>query len=53
MVEVKKAEVGSTFWGATEKVCPMCSEKIPVAALECPFCKTAFKDMRPMAQAGG
>jgi Prokaryotic RING finger family 1 len=50
MVEVKKAEVGSTFWGATEKVCPMCSEKIPVAALDCPYCKAAFKDMRPMAK---
>ncbi len=49
-VEVKKSEIGATFWGTTEKVCPICSEKIPVAALQCPFCKTAFNDMKPMAR---
>lgn len=48
MVEVKKAESASTFWGATEKVCPMCAEKIPVAALQCPCCKATFADMRPV-----
>jgi hypothetical protein len=50
MVEVKKAETVSTYWGATEKVCPMCAEKIPVAALQCPCCKTTFEDMRPIAR---
>ncbi len=49
MVEVKKAELSSTFWGATEKVCPMCAVEIPVAALECPVCKATFADMRPMS----
>lgn len=50
MVEVKKAEVASTYWGATEKVCPMCAEKIPVAAMQCPFCQATFTDMRPVSR---
>ncbi|HEY6970826.1 MAG TPA: RING finger protein [Candidatus Angelobacter sp.] len=50
MVEVKKAEMTSTYWGETEKVCPMCAEKIPVAALQCPSCKASFTDMRPVAR---
>lgn len=50
MVEVKKAEMDSTYWGATEKVCPMCAEKIPVSALQCPSCKASFSDMRPVTR---
>lgn len=50
MVEVKKSEMASTYWGATEKVCPMCAEKIPVAALQCPFCKATYSDMRPVSR---
>jgi hypothetical protein len=48
MVEVKKAELPSTYWGASEKTCPMCAEMIPVLALECPLCKTRFDDVKPM-----
>jgi len=50
MVEIKKADIISTYWGEKEKVCPMCAEKIPVAALECPYCKATFQDMRPVSQ---
>jgi len=51
MVEVKKPEIGTpTFWGATEKTCPFCAETIPVAAVECPFCKSPFEDVRPISQ---
>ena len=45
MVEVKKGEGESpTFWGASDKQCPLCAEAIPVGALECPYCKALFQD---------
>jgi hypothetical protein len=52
MVEVKKAEDDSpTYWGATEKVCPVCQETIPISVLQCPYCKQTFDDMRPKTRA--
>ena len=49
-VEVKKAELATNFWGATDKKCPYCAETIQVAALECPFCKAKFGDEKPVAR---
>jgi Prokaryotic RING finger family 1 len=49
MVEVHKADDDVvTSWGARDKDCPMCAEKIPVIALACPYCRTRFADTRPM-----
>lgn len=49
MVEVKKsAEQAATYWGSDKKRCPMCAEEILVGALECPFCKATFPDIRPV-----
>jgi hypothetical protein len=51
MVEVKKGEdEGTTVWGMSEKVCPACAEKIPATALACPFCRTKFDEILPMAR---
>ncbi len=51
MVEVKKPEdEAPTYWGTTEKTCPMCAEKIPISALVCPHCHTTFDDPRPMTR---
>ena len=36
--------------GSTEKVCPICLETIPMAAVECPCCKTRFGDTRPISR---
>src|SRR5258708_5282193 len=48
MVEVKKAEIPANFWGATEKICPYCAEKIPMATLQCIYCRAIFEDIRPV-----
>jgi len=50
MVETHKAEAVIAYWGASEKVCPLCAETIPVAALECPECKLALDDIRPLSR---
>jgi hypothetical protein len=50
MVEVKKADERISYWGATEKKCPICAETIPMAVLECPFCKATFDDVRPLTR---
>lgn len=51
MVEIKKAEdIEETHWGATHKQCPICVEMIPVGALVCPYCKTTFKEKRPLTR---
>jgi len=50
MVETKKAEIGASFWGASQKQCPLCAESIPVAALICPFCKAQFEDIVPVSR---
>jgi hypothetical protein len=50
MVEAHKAEGPIAYWGTSEKVCPFCAETIPVAALECPLCKLAFDDIRPLSR---
>jgi hypothetical protein len=50
MVEVKKAELIATYWGATEKRCPFCAETIPVDAGECRWCKASFDDRKPLAR---
>jgi RING finger family protein len=50
MFEARKADGPIAFWGTSEKVCPMCAETIPVAALECPQCKMAFDDIRPLSR---
>lgn len=51
MVEIKKSEdVSPTYWGATEKKCPVCIEQIPITVLICPHCKTKFSDTRPMTR---
>jgi len=49
-VEVKKAAIPHSHWGATRKTCPECAETIPVEALECPVCKAAFKESRPLTR---
>ena len=52
MVETKKADDQIvTYWGAVDKKCPVCAEVIPVAALECKFCRSTFEDIRPMTLA--
>ena len=49
MVEVRKpGGEDLSFWGQTEKKCPMCAETISLAALDCPFCHTKFDDIKPM-----
>ncbi len=49
MVETKKADDQIvTYWGATDKKCPVCAEVIPVTELECEFCRTSFEDIRPL-----
>jgi hypothetical protein len=50
MVETKKAETTATFWGASQKQCPVCAEIIPVADLTCPFCGTQFQDIKPVTR---
>jgi hypothetical protein len=51
MVETKKVEEQAvTYWGETEKTCPVCAETIPVAAVECPLCRASFGDIRPMSR---
>ncbi len=50
MVEVKKAEIPANFWGATEKICPYCAERIPIATLQCIYCRAVFEDIRPVAR---
>jgi hypothetical protein len=50
MVEVKKAAIPHTHWGATTKVCPMCAETIPVDARQCAFCRASFSELRPMTR---
>jgi hypothetical protein len=50
MVEIKKADEQISYWGATEKKCPICAETIPMVVLECPFCKATFDDVRPLTR---
>lgn len=50
MVEVKKAVAPPSYLGATEKTCPVCAETIPVDSLQCPLCKSAFKESRPLSR---
>jgi hypothetical protein len=50
MVDVKKADEQISYWGATEKKCPICAETIPMAVLECPFCKATFDEVRPLTR---
>jgi hypothetical protein len=50
MVEIKKAEEAVTYWGDTEKKCPICAETIPIETLECPICKTSFDDIKPRSR---
>jgi hypothetical protein len=50
MVEVKKAAIPANFWGATEKTCPYCAERIPMATLQCIYCRAVFEDIRPVAR---
>lgn len=51
MVEIKKSEdLAPSYWGATEKKCPVCIEQIPIAALVCPHCKAKFNETRPMTR---
>jgi hypothetical protein len=50
MVEVKKAVIPVTHWGATTKTCPMCAESIPVESLECPICRAVFTEARPLSR---
>ncbi|MCI0490406.1 MAG: zinc ribbon domain-containing protein [Blastocatellia bacterium] len=51
MVESKKAEdEPATYWGATEKKCPLCAETIPISEKVCPYCKKSFDDIRPMTR---
>jgi hypothetical protein len=49
-VEVKKAAIPHTHWGATTKKCPICAETIPVEAIKCPFCAAEFNDQRPLTR---
>lgn len=52
MVETKKTEDQTvTYWGESQKKCPVCAETIPVAAVECPLCLATFGDIRPMSRA--
>jgi hypothetical protein len=50
MVETKKAEIAPSFWGASQKQCPLCAEMIPVADLTCPFCQAEFQGTAPMTR---
>ena len=50
MVETKKAETVASFWGSSQKQCPLCAETIPVAALTCPFCNAQFQNIKPVSR---
>jgi hypothetical protein len=50
MVETKKSETPVSWWGVTEKKCPICAETIPTSALECPLCHEKFEEIRPITQ---
>jgi hypothetical protein len=50
MVETKKSDNPVSWWGTTDKKCPMCAETIPMSALECPLCHSKFEEIRPMSQ---
>jgi predicted RNA-binding Zn-ribbon protein involved in translation (DUF1610 family) len=50
MVEIKKAEIPASFWGSSQKQCPLCAETIAVAALTCPFCNAQFQDIKPVSR---
>jgi uncharacterized CHY-type Zn-finger protein len=50
MIETHKAETPIAYWGASEKVCPLCAETIPMEALECPYCKMVFDDICPLSR---
>ena len=51
MVEIRKTEEPADgWWGTSEKKCPMCAETIPVSSLECPYCHTAFDEIRPISR---
>ena len=39
-----------SYWGQDEKVCPVCAEKIKVAALRCRFCGTTFDSAVPISK---
>lgn len=39
-----------THWGQEEKECPMCAEKIKVAATRCKHCKTVFDSAAPITR---
>lgn len=51
MYETKKEEAGPVaYWGATQKTCPMCAEVIAIGELTCPYCRTVFRDIKPMSR---
>jgi zinc-ribbon domain len=50
MVPVQKPEEMHSFWGVTEKKCPICAESIAVGDLKCPYCGTDFEDVRPVSR---
>jgi hypothetical protein len=50
MVETKKTEIVASFWGSSQKQCPLCAETISVAALTCPFCNAQFQDIKPVSR---
>ena len=50
MVEIKKGDIPANFWGATEKTCPYCAERISMSALQCPYCRAVFNDIRPLTR---
>lgn len=39
-----------TSWGAMEKTCPMCGERINVSETKCPFCRTDFGTAQPITR---
>jgi hypothetical protein len=40
-------EIPASFWGRSEKNCPVCNSVIQAAALRCRFCNTVFSSARP------
>lgn len=44
------AEIPVSYWGKTEKTCPMCGRIIQAAAVRCRYCGATFASQRPESE---
>ncbi len=45
--KLQDTEIPSSYWGQSEKDCPVCRQKIQAAAVRCRFCGATFASQRP------